>query len=173
MEVNDAELMKIITTLQTQFCRNKYIPSFTDEDLKQEIAIIILEALPKYDKNHKSQKPLIHFLRTVVMNRMRNLVRDRFTGHKPKNAEQESSQAVKKDIAAPIQLSVLKNFDRENGNHDPAKLMEKELVQFLAVSLKEPYNRLFSDFLAGENLSGPARKSLRSEIERILEGRRS
>lgn len=165
MDIPEKELVAIIQQLGKQFSNDprKWIPGYSKEDLAQEIGLIILSALPKYDQ---SRGPLIFWLRKVCANRIRNVVRDRYSGHEPRTPKQKELQISRKQVADP--KSLMKDFDRSHDSLPEHKLIAHENVQLLLNRLEPEWRERLIVLLDGGELATTYRNRLHAMCQRIL-----
>lgn len=75
----EAQVVATITHLGNVMAPSFVFGAYSVADIKQEIALFCLEALPRYDPD----RPLENFLRVHCQNRLTNLVRDKFRRSDP------------------------------------------------------------------------------------------
>jgi DNA-directed RNA polymerase specialized sigma24 family protein len=82
------------------------IPGFDRDDVAQEIRMVCVKALKKYDESKNHSTPF-HFLARCVDNRLRNMVRDNAaTLPKNKKDDKKAQERVRKKRALHSALSV-------------------------------------------------------------------
>jgi len=105
------------------------IPGFDREDVAQEIRMVCVKALAKYDESKNHSTPF-HFLARCADNRLRNLVRDNAaTLPKSKKNDKKAQERVRKKRALHSALSVGHDIPEDaigdyNESHSASDLKE-------------------------------------------------
>lgn len=144
--------------------RNKSFGYFTEEDIEQEVWIIALEKLPKFEESkgkHKdATKSLEHWLNTIVSNTLKNLYRDKF------EVPQRLRTDKKNNLVSPM------NFDdigeRQDSSDFFALLENKELWNIIIDQLSDYDIDILDSLLSGENIGSYYKSKIINKIKKIL-----
>lgn len=158
------EMMEVIFKIAENH-KNKDFGYFTKEDIKQEVWVIALNALSKYQFERGTQKDekkaFEHWMNRVVANRLKTLYRDKYIVpqqlHKrsPNNLINLISIEGAQDRAQKIDLTAL--------------IENKELWTFLIDRLDDLDQEVLESLLSGENIGSYYKMKLHDKIEVLLD----
>lgn len=70
--ITEADFLRDVERVAALISKKFEVPGYTSEDIKQQVALLCLEALPRYDP---AVGPLVNFMYRNAHNRMQNLLR--------------------------------------------------------------------------------------------------
>lgn len=131
------------------------------DDIKQESYIICLEALPKYDQS----RPLENFLSRHLSNRLKTLIRDKYSRSNIESEKHERLNTSKKN------LMDLKSVDREykfSEDNILNKIETEEAIAILMEKLSPSMRNNFFRLANGVSIQSAKRAALFKRIKEIL-----
>ena len=168
---------KIANKLATQF----KFGFFDKDDIKQEIYIIALEGLDRYDDS----RPLENFLFVHIKNRLITFKRDNYIRKSNvctfcNNKDPECTHCHKKNLKRKTKQFLIEPLDISNINHDNESNMydTNEVINSLSISevmniidknLAVSFRGDYLKMKAGVYISKQRRDEIEFEIRRILE----
>lgn len=147
-----------------------YFAYYTPEDIYQEVWLLCLEALPRYEKKLGE---LEHFLNKHISNRLKNLKRDKYFRIDNNTSKELLNTRINLVNAIPIgdnNLSgIRKIFISDDDNRDPIDyIIEKELKEYIYEKLSIEYRHLFKILINGQKINKNNLQKLRHEVLMIL-----
>jgi DNA-directed RNA polymerase specialized sigma24 family protein len=144
--------------------RNKSFGYFTEEDIEQEVWIIALKKISRFEEQkgkHKDpMKSLEHWLNKVVSTRLKNLYRDEFV------VPQRLHTAKSNNLISPM------NFDDVGELQDLSdffsSLENKELWLLIIKDLNDYDIDILDAILSGENIGSYYKSKIINKIRKIL-----
>ncbi len=162
-----------------QHRRRNVFAYYDSNDVKQEIWVLCLQALDKFDPTKVSpgipiKKQIEHFLNNHVSNRMKNLKRDKYFRPQPIKSGVNRAK-IRMDLVNALPLDICETKEgiiplgSASRNHDPVShSLAKETIEFIEFRLPPHLKTPFIDLLSGNKVSNPTKIKLQELIKEIL-----
>lgn len=164
----------LIYKIASQRKRNNTFAHYTDDDIEQEVWVMCLDALHRYDP---SIGPLENFLNNHVANRLKNLKRDKYfrPGHCPVSSG-----------AAKIRMNLINALPLDGGDipqnsvilgtsfveSNPFEnLLAQDTHDYIVNKLSPELKPIFYSVINGNKVRKPILENLREAIAKILKER--
>lgn len=137
----------------------KYTFGYYDiDDLRQESYIICLKALRKYDES----RPLENFLSRHLSNRLKSLIRDKYSRSKTATEKHTALNDAKRNLVdlRPIEYEPIRNLENE--------IMAADLIRHVREKLSPPMRNDLDRILSGVSIPSNRRASLFTRIKDLL-----
>ena len=166
MTISQAEIYEVIGRVAKNH-RNKCFGSYTKQDIEQEVWIIALEVLPKFEMDKGTQKDpkraLEYWLNKVMTNKLKNLYRDKFIVPQRLHKEGCSNNLLSAinidDVGEVISKDNLENIV---GSEDlSAKIIDQ---------LSDSDLEILDSLLSGENIPSYYKTKLLRKIKDVVNG---
>lgn len=183
------ETKKLIARIAEEHSHSKLFGYLDQEDLKSEIWVICIQALPKYDEDFG---PMENFLRKTVKNRLVNRFKDitksvrspcpRCKFFDPTNKENTCTkygeEKYKCNKYKNYQLSIEsrnsllnaseEQFERSYNDNAVDKMINEEMKAVIRKNISKENRNEFERIVSGDRVSKQKIKKLKTEILQIL-----
>lgn len=152
------EILDYIDKIGTRFTKFRTFDIYEPSDIKQEIFLICLEGLERFDPSRGAK--VNTFLTMFVNSRIKNLKRDKYYAHNDKFKEEKSR------IKSPESISNLKEESISSVHSDDFEIdvqimdLKEDIDKFLPIKYRETYTRMI--------YGGYVEPKRRKEVERII-----
>jgi hypothetical protein len=170
--ISQSEIHEIIEKI-VKLHQNKAFDVFDADDIGQQVRIICISKLNKFDiskvkNNNNIKQALENWLNTITSNSLKNFYRDNY-GNKFKAHKDESEYEFFKrgNLASP--LSIHKDeFDCDPEYYDKDMTGVSEDIVFIYDNLDDLYSEILDSVLAGDDVPGYYKTRLIREISKIM-----
>ena len=131
------------------------------DDIRQESYIICLEAISKYDKS----RPFENFISKHLSNRLKTLIRDKYSRSKIESEKHEKLNQTKKNL---VDLKSVEGQHKLYGDDMLDRISTQEAMEILMQKLPPSMRNNFFRLANGVSIQSAKKNALFAKIKEIL-----
>lgn len=166
------EVINQIIAKVAKIHKGKVFDCHEEDDIEQQVWVIAIEALPKYEcKKIKAKSPELAFeswLNAVVSKRLKNFYRDKYTvKHKEKTSDSDFDKIIRYNLSRPLELTVAET----TVGHEDVMFVDLNSFENLLSELPPDLREVFLLQKSGINITGYYADRLKKKIMEIYEAK--